>query len=529
MSGKTEVAKSLPICLNGANSIMTIKEQASLAGNQMPVLTKKKLFIVIYLLSFIIFVMPYLIFAYPPGWSDDILLTPETNGYRDEPDICIDSYNNVWVVWDSVTLGNGYIYYSKRDSLGNCIIPETVLPDPQSSCIGNARVVVDRGNNVHIEWTEPSPTGLGIGYAKLDSNGMIIVSPKIAMPGYGGGGNHRYDIALDKYGNINVAWVELPLEAWQISYTKLDSMGDTLISRVRVSPVGMNSIWPGIGVDSMANIHLGYRTDSAGVSDRLTYSKLDKNGNILISNKVLGIGMAPTIICDQSQNVHMVYIDPTGPGIGIKYLKLDQDGDFIVPPKTISVHENNNYVHMAMDSLQFLHVVWHLEVPMGVVYTKLETLGNYVIPPIAVVDTPQAIWPGCPRIAVDRSNRLHLVWDDQRLGSVDVYYKRGENEAGIEEYDGPEVIAPPKLSASPNPFFKETTIEYAIISSPQSPYISVYDISGRKVREFAIANKRGNIVWDGTNASGIPLPAGIYYIELSGIDNEISAKVILLR
>jgi hypothetical protein len=223
--------------------------------------------IVLLLFSFL------LLNAYPPGWSGDILLTPETDGYRDEPDISVDSYNNVWVVWDSVFLGNGYVYYSKRDSLGNCIIPETELPDPQSSCVGNARVVVDRSDNIHIEWTEPSPTGLGIGYAKLDTGGTIIVSPKLAMPGYGGGGNHRYDIALDKNGNINVAWVEKPLETFQISYTKLDSMGDTLISRIRVSPVGLCSIWPGIGVDSLGNIHLGYRTDTTGVSDRFTYWK----------------------------------------------------------------------------------------------------------------------------------------------------------------------------------------------------------------------------------------------------------------
>lgn len=115
------------------------------------------------------------------------------------------------------------------------------------------------------------------------------------------------------------------------------------------------------------------------------------------------------------------------------------------------------------------------------------------------------------------------------LKQDNIYYKRGENETGIKESERPTVATTLKLSASPNPFFKETTIEYAIISNSQSPYISVYDVSGRKVREFAIANKRGNIVWDGTNASGIPLPAGIFYIELGGIDNEISIKVILLR
>lgn len=470
-----------------------------------------------------------LLYAYPDGWSDDILLTPETPGYRLDPDIGVDSYNNVWVVWDSVFWGNGYVYYSKRDSLGNCLIPETQLPDPMHSCDGQAKVVVDNNGNVHIQWTEPSPTGAGIGYAKLDNSGSLIVNPHLAMPGYGGGGALRHEIALNKYCNINVAWVEKPLETWQISYTKLDSLGDTLISRVRVSPIGVSSISTGIGVDSMANNHLGYRTDTTTAVDRFTYSKLDKDGNILISNKVLGTGMAPTIIADRSQNIHMVYVDPTGPGNSIKYLKLDQTGNFLISPKTISIHENNNYTHMAMDSLQYLHVVWHLEDPMGIVYTKLDTLGNYVISPMMVVYPPEAIWPGLPRIAVDLSNRLHLVWTDQRLASEDVFYKRGENETAVKEIERSKSAILPRISVSPNPFHNETIIHFSLPQGPKKSNIEVYDVSGRKVKEFILDKPEGFITWQGTDNDGNYLPAGIYFIQFTNFGDNQSIPIILLR
>jgi hypothetical protein len=455
--------------------------------------------------------------AYPPGWSDDILLTPLAEGYRERPDISIDRYNNVWVVWDSIFGGSGYVYYSKRDSLGNCIIPETPLPDSLTSCIGSARVVIDSADNVHIVWTEPSPTGAGIGYAKLDSSGTFIVPPKLAMPGYGGGGFYQYAIALNKNKEINIAWVEKPLEEWQISYTKLDSMGDTLISRIRISPVGLFSIAAGIGVDSFANNHFGYRTNVTSL-DSLAYSKLDKNGNTLIPYRVHDTGYRPTIIADRNQNIHMVYPDPTGPGISIKYLKLNQNGDILVAPKNISIHENNNYVHMAMDSLQFLHVVWHLEVPMGVVYTKLDTLGNYVIPPMAVVDTPQAVWPGLPRIAVDHSNRLHLVWEDQRSRSVDIYYKRGENETGIEESDEPKTIEPPKLTVSPNPFTTVTRFEVLGTSKNQRPTLTIYDSAGR----FVESNKLSTSTYD----LGTDLKPGIYFLKLNG---KVVGKVVKVK
>jgi len=463
----------------------------------------------------LIFLLSSIIYSYPDGWSDDILLTPETPGYRLDPDISVDSYYNVWVVWDSNFWGSGYVYYTKRDSLGNCIIPETMLPDPLYSCGGHTNVVVDNSDNVHIQWTEPSPTGKGIGYAKLDNSGSIIVNPHLAMPGYGGGEScNRHEIALDKYKNINVVWDEQPLETNQISYTKLDSLGDTLISRIRVSPVSLYSIWPGIGVDSFGNVHMAYRTDTTTVVNRFTYSKLDKDGNILISNKVLGFGGIPVMNADRSQNIHIVYCDPTGPGNSIKYLKLDQDGNFLISPKTISIHENNSYPHMAMDSLQYLHVVWHLEDPMGIVYTKLDTLGDFIISPIMVVYPPDAVWPGHPRIAVDRSNRLHLVWTDQRLGHTDIYYKRGENEPGIEETTQLKTTPLPKITVSPNPFNNSVTIrfflEQSTSASTKNMELKIYDVSGKLVKEF---NLKSSMVWYGCDNSGKQLPNGVYFLK----------------
>jgi hypothetical protein len=541
--------------LSGLNSTTIIKEQVYTVGDTMNKV-KKYILIVIFLSFFFsinisivhepyhpafdilhrtssivhplnIDFMTSLLYAYPDGWSDDIQLTPETPGYRNRPDVGVDRYNNVWVVWDSIFWGNGYVYYSKRDSLGNCLIPETKLPDPMHSCDGQPKVVVDNNGNVHIEWTEPSPTGDGIGYAKLDSSGAFIVPPKLAMPGYGEVAEQP--IALNKYSNINVAWKEIPEEKWQISYTKLDSMGDTLISRVRVSPVGLTSIHPGIGVDSFANVHIGYRTNVTS-EDSLIYTKLDKNGVILIPYKVLGNGMAPTIIADRNQNIHMVYIDPIGPGNSIKYLKLDQVGNILIGPKTISIHENNNYPHMAMDSLQYLHAVWHLEDPMGIVYTKLDTLGNYVIPPMLVVYPPGAIWPGLPRIVVDRSNRLHLVWEDQREDSAvtsDIFYKRGENETTVREIKRLKDKHLLRISVSPNPFTTKTVIEFrnlGVWKFDSRPVI--YDVTGREVRHFSLST---TVEWDGTDDSGNHLPAGVYYIKLSGVSGLYPTQIIFLK
>jgi hypothetical protein len=483
--------------------------------------------IVVY--SLIILLTPVIANSYPEGWSDDVLLTPETSGYRFDPDISVDSYNNVWVVWDSNFWGSGYVYYSKWDSLGNCIISGTPLPDSTQSSHGQTKIVVDNSDNVHIQWTEPSPIGPGIGYTKLDNSGSILVNPHLALPGYGTGTDLRHEIAIDKQSNINVVWVEVPSGVRQISYTKLDSLGDTLIARIQVSPITFSSFASGIGVDSFGNVHMAYRTDTTGTSDRLTYSKLDEDGNMLIDNKTLGFGYRPTIICDRNQNVHMVYGHHISTGNCIDYLKLDQAGNFLVLPKTISIHDNNNYVHMAMDSTQYLHVVWHLENPMGIMYTKLDTMGDYVISPMMVVYQPYAVWPAHPRVAVDRSNRLHLTWVDQRFGHSDIFYKRGENETGISEIQRLRVEKSPRISVFPSPFSGMTKISFELSRSTINIRFEIFDIAGRVVKDFISPKPKGFVYWDGTDNVGDRLPAGVYFLRISSREGGTAVPIVWLR
>jgi len=403
-----------------------------------------------------------------------------------------------------------------------------------------SRIVIDNSNNVQFIWRDESPQGDGVWHAKLGNDGSVIVSSHLAISGAGGFSSSLYpEVVLNKYNEINIIWDEHPSGYNQMNYTKLDTLGNPIIERIRVSIENINALWPGIGVDSFANIHMAYRTDS-GFQDRLTYSKLDKDGNILIDNKFFGTGLLPTIIADHSQNIHMVYEDPAGPGMSIEYLKLDQDGNILIGPEILSVHENNAHPHMAMDSLQYLHVVWDAESAgaFPIMYTKLDTLGDFVISPMQVVYPPYTQGGGMPRIAVDRSNRLHLVWVDQRLNpgvSTAVFYKRGENEPGIEETARLKTARLPKISVFPNPFSKAVKISFGNVQGAKSIGLKIYDATGRAVRSFPIINLCNpnksvvSVYWAGTDNAGNHLPAGVYFIHISHQQEFKSIPVVLLK
>ena len=468
---------------------------------------------------------------------------------RSNPDLDVDTYNNVWAVWDSGSWVNNTaeILYSKRDSLGDSLISETniSIEVPYSHL---PKIAVDASNNVQFIWREASPQGLGIGYTKLANDGTVIVSSHLAVSGAGGGSSSlRPEMVLNKYNEINIIWDESPSGYNQMNYTKLDTLGNPIIPKIKVSLDTFYTYWPGIGIDSMANSHLGYRTDDTVSAYRLTYTKLDRNGNVLIDNKFFGFGYLPIMIADRSQNIHMVYADHTGPGISIEYLKLDQDANILIGPITLSIHENNSRPHMAMDSLQYLHVVWHLEDPQGIMYTKLDTLGNFVISPMMIVYPPDAVWPAHPRIAVDYSNCLHLVWKDQRLGSEDIFYKRGENENTIEETARLKTANLPKISVFPNPFSKLTKISFGKkhpdritrssygTGSAERIELKIFDASGRLVRSFPIINLCNpnksvvSVYWTGTDDIGNHLPAGVYFIHILHQQEFKSIPVVLLK
>jgi len=471
------------------------------------------------------------LYAYPPGWSDDIMISNDTVKHQVSSDIDVDSHNNVWACWLHVASAFACeIYYTKRDSLGNCLIPATnISNNPTNS--GLPEIVVDNHDNVHIVWCDQEPQGMW--HAKLANDGTVLVPAHPAA--LGAGPVTDPEIVLNKYQEINIAWDENPSGRDLTDYTKLDTLGNTIIEKIRVSPGGVHAIWPGIGVDSFANNHITYRKDTTGMPYQFTYTKLDRDGNFLISNRVLGWGGDGSIVSDQNQKVHIVYCDLTGPGNTIKYLKLDQNGNVLIGPMTISPPQilSNTYSHLAIDSLQFLHVVWEGDsmAVFHIMYCKMDTSGNFAIPPMKIVCSPYTMDAERPRIAVDRSNRLHVVWTDGRLGNADIFYKRGENEpVGIEKQKLKQVSSP-YIFVFPNPFLEMTSIKFQISNPKSQITLKIYDVTGCLVRQWdhQTIRQSDQILWHGDDDAGHKLPAGVYFLQCKIGDNSALKKIIKLK
>lgn len=82
-----------------------------------------------------------------------------------------------------------------------------------------------------------------------------------------------------------------------------------------------------------------------------------------------------------------------------------------------------------------------------------------------------------------------------------------------------------RLSVSPNPF--TSSVRIRMQSGPAASFrVSVYDRAGNKVNELTAANNE--VVWNGTDANGRKLSAGVYLLKAEGAQGA-SARVVFNR
>jgi flagellar hook assembly protein FlgD len=82
----------------------------------------------------------------------------------------------------------------------------------------------------------------------------------------------------------------------------------------------------------------------------------------------------------------------------------------------------------------------------------------------------------------------------------------------------------------PNPFSGDTTIRYDV-ARPQLLRISVYDVTGRRVRSLhdaIVSAGRSAVSWDGRDSDGQPVAAGVYFLRLQAEDVSQTRKVVRL-
>ena len=112
------------------------------------------------------------------------------------------------------------------------------------------------------------------------------------------------------------------------------------------------------------------------------------------------------------------------------------------------------------------------------------------------------------------------------IGAVDL--------SGHEELYGPVSARKPAwirvaglAAVAPNPFVTRTELSFGL--TREAPVtLQLFDVASRLVRDFSgtYATGEHELVWDGRNGEGRPVPAGVHFAKFVGPDESMSRKIV---
>ena len=127
---------------------------------------------------------------------------------------------------------------------------------------------------------------------------------------------------------------------------------------------------------------------------------------------------------------------------------------------------------------------------------------------------------------MDSSGDTHILsgdtptWSNNELYNISLEYLRETTPTGYS-----------LLQNYPNPFNLSTTISFAI-PNKSHVNISVFDINGRLVATLlseSLDSGYHSVNWNGVDANGLNVSAGLYVYILQADDVKLSSKMILMK
>jgi len=106
----------------------------------------------------------------------------------------------------------------------------------------------------------------------------------------------------------------------------------------------------------------------------------------------------------------------------------------------------------------------------------------------------------------------------------DVYPLAGPAEGPGDPSASPGIA----LAAGPNPFHGVTTIRYHARDAARPARLRIFDADGRLVRGWDVRGA-GELRWDGRDAQGREMAAGLYFVALDGRADANVARIVLAR
>jgi hypothetical protein len=470
-------------------------------------------------------------------WETDVRLTTNT-------DSSFTSYNNAWcvaaysdtvhAVWYDNRDGNYEIYYKRSDDGGVTWGADTRLTDDPNWSYAPSVAVA--GSEVHVVWEDDRDQDTEVYYKCSTDNGTTW-GPDVLVTTAAGSQGMPSVAAIAGY--VHVTWSDFTMMGnTEIYYGRSTDSGTTWETPCQISNAAGFSTNSSIAAHE-SNVHIAWHDSRFAWFNNEIYYRHSTDGGVTwgVETRLTEdttFSNTPSIAVSGS-NVYVVWEDMRDGNFEM-YYKHSSDGGVNWGSDTRLTNDAaDSHCPSVASSGPNIHLVWqdNRDGNEEIYYKVSNDHGSSWDPDIRLTDDQNT--SQSPSIATS-GQKVHVVWNDDRDGNWEIYYKRNPTgNTGIAELTG-GIANGLHLVAAPNPFSKLTTIRYSILDAGYwipNPTMSIYDASGRLVKSFyqesRIENQESSVLWDGTDHTDRQLGSGVYFVKLEAGDLSATEKIILTR
>ncbi|MFA5012581.1 MAG: exo-alpha-sialidase [Ignavibacteria bacterium] len=470
-------------------------------------------------------------------WQPDVRLTISGDSYT--------SYNNAWCIASSGSFvhvvmssmrnnTNPEIYYKRSTDSGISWSADIRLSDNNSAFSSYPTVAVS-GSFVHVIWVDERDGGREI-YYKLSTNAGLSWGSDTRLT------NNQYGSlypSLAVFGSVvHVVWTRLNGSGRKEIYYKRSLEGG-LIWEEEINLTNNPDIMTGDASIAISGsiVHVvwnDYRDGNLEIYYRSSTNAGSTWGAVTRLTNDPSTSLYPCISIFGSV-VHVVWQDNRDGNLEI-YCKRSTDGGISWGADTRLTNNTAGSVYSSIAvSSSVVHVVWqdnrdgNLEI-----YCKRSTDGGISWG----ADTRLTNNTGSSEyssVAVSGSV-VHVVWSDDRDGHYEIFYKRNPtgNTIGIQNIssDIPDKFS--LLQNHPNPFNPMTKIRFdiangfpVITSGNEKVVLKVYNVMGREVQ--TLVDERLQPGTYETSFDGSVLNSGVYFYKLISYGYSETKKMLLIK
>ncbi len=491
----------------------------------------------------------------------DNVLNGGPTWYGHERNVTRTTDNTVVVTWQNLSGTGGQVVGAPFDeAFGVWSLPLQIsFAGDEADKIGT---IADNSGRIHAAWQQREPGGTWQIYHAINTSGSWSTPVRVSQ--VDSLDSEECAIEIDSNGRIVVAWntdAEPDGLEWVLASFSSDdgatwSVPDTLSSSDGIidggsTTSGRAALWAGSNGRLVAAWHENYpgREREIRVNQ---YDGTNWAGEVVVSDTsdtTVSRHWHPNICMDSQDNIYVLFASDNGTGRTERRMLMNSkawDAEWTLAVDTIAVENSADFLTNALtiDQNDVLYAGYRRDIAADTVtnndevaYQTSTDLGKTWSEPV-VLSRPNHDAGYLSFVGHVSGSGVDAVWRESASEFVDnqdtttVLHALIElTPVGIED-DGLNTPQSFALSQNyPNPFNPTTQIEYSIFATGNYT-LSIYNLLGEKIRTLIsqkLISGEYTAEWDGKNNVGKPASSGVYFYRLSGENQTLTKKMILLR